>query len=59
MQLHKDDMIIDVSRLYTVSNYAKKIGKVYNTVMFAIATGKLESVSIGGVQFIIHKEGEE
>lgn len=59
MQLQKDDMIIDVSRLYTVSSYAKKLGITYQGVLVKIGSGKLNTIWISGTQFIIDKEGGE
>lgn len=59
MQLQKDDMVIDVSRLYTITNYAKKLEISYNGVLMKIGSGKLNTIWISGTQFVIDKEEEE
>ena len=43
---------IDRSKLVTVSNYAKEIGVVRQTVYNMIKSGELKSESIDGVMFV-------
>lgn len=50
--------IVDVSRLHTITNYAKIKSVAYNTVLTWIATRKVESTFISGMQFIITKGDE-
>lgn len=47
---------VKVEDLYSISNYAKKLGIRYNAVVNKIGSGHLKSIWISGTQFIIHNE---
>jgi len=46
-------MKVDILKLLTVSNYAKKIKRNRSRIYQMIAEGKLDTVAIDGVTFIL------
>lgn len=48
--------VVDVSRLYNITAYAKKIGISYNGVLVKIGSGKLRTTWICGMQYVIEDE---
>lgn len=59
MFLTIEEKVIPISRLYTVTAYAKKKKLSYNGVLWRLKEGNEEAVEICGILFIIDKEGEE
>lgn len=55
----EDDKVIHVSRLYSITDYAKKNNIQYNTVLNWIGRRKLESVFISSSQFVVESENKE
>jgi len=49
-------MILDIDKLRTPNNYSSKIGKNRSWVYQLIKDGKLESVKIDGVLFVIDEK---
>lgn len=52
VQLNEKE-VVDVSRLYSIPSYAKKINVSYNAVTQKIGTGKLRSTRVSGILFVI------
>lgn len=53
-----DNKEFDASRLCTISDYQKLSGLAYNTVVARAFKGILETIRLGGVDFIILSEEE-
>lgn len=52
-----ENEVIDVSRLYTVTDFARKTKFNYSTIRYRMGIGDLQSVVIAGVPMVIEPEG--
>lgn len=48
-----------IKDLHTVANYARMKGCAYNTIIQRIGLGKIKSIFISGVQFVIENNDKK
>lgn len=54
----QDEKAIRASRLCTLADYARKHGVVYTTMMNRMFRGKIDTVKIGNIDFVVMSEEE-